>query len=77
MVGGGNMYKSNYFITNTELAKEKSDLQIQLQKSVQMNNLLLKQSYDMHSKLTVVSNQVVTLQEKNSAKKVSKLLGIN
>lgn len=58
-----------YFQTNAELAKENSDLHIQLQRSTKMNNLLLQQSFDIRSKLAETSLQNCTLTQKNQAYK--------
>jgi hypothetical protein len=58
-----------YFQTNAELAKENSDLHIQLQRSTKMNNLLLQQSFEIRSKLAEVSMQNYTLAQKNQAYK--------
>ena len=58
-----------YFQTNAELAKENSDLHIQLQRSTKMNNLLLQQSFEIRSKLAETSLQNCTLTQKNQAYK--------
>ena len=59
----------SYFQTNAELAKENSNLQQTISRSTKMNNLLLAQGFEMHTKLAVAVSRNNLLREKNESLK--------
>lgn len=54
---------SRYFDTNKELAKEKSNLQSQLQRALQVNNALVKSNYVLQERLLQLSKKLKFLKE--------------